>query len=208
MTPIIPGIVASSDGRQPDVPTIGTASAGNANASVPFTAPTYLGKPNDNNIYTATSSPSSITATSTTSPISVTGLSNGTAYTFTVNLRTRDSGSNVIAISTNSGSSNPVTPVAPPPPPPPIIATPPPIIAVTPPIIAVTPPIIAVTPPIIAVTPPIIAVTPPIIACSPCCTPTGGYYCCGSFNIDACYYQYDPCCGTSCPIIQDYGGCG
>ena len=90
MTPIIPGVVASSDGRQASAPTIGTATAGNASASVAFTASTYLGKPNTNNIYVATSSPGSITGTSATTPISVTGLTNGTAYTFTVALRTRD----------------------------------------------------------------------------------------------------------------------
>ena len=59
MSPI-PGVTGSSDGRQPSAPTIGTATAGNASATVGFTNPTYLGKPGDNNLYTAISSPGSI----------------------------------------------------------------------------------------------------------------------------------------------------
>jgi|694.fasta_scaffold02860_10 hypothetical protein len=112
--PIIPGVSASSDGRQPSAPTIGTASADNASASVPFTNPSYLGKPSTNNIYVALSSPGSVTASSATSPISVTGLTNGTAYTFTVTARTRNSDNSVIATSIPSSASNSVTPVAPP----------------------------------------------------------------------------------------------
>jgi len=113
MTPIIPGIIASSDGRKPDTPTIGTATAGVQSASVVFTPPTYLGKPNDNNIYTATSNPGAITATGTTTPISVTGLTAGTPYTFTVNLSTRTSTNTIIDVSNNSALSNSVTPTAP-----------------------------------------------------------------------------------------------
>ena len=112
--PIIPGVSASSDGRQPTAPTIGTATAGNASASVTFTNPSYLGKPSTNNIYVAISSPGSVTGSSATSPISVTGLANGTAYTFTVSAQTRDSGNVVIATSIPSSASNSVTPVAPP----------------------------------------------------------------------------------------------
>jgi hypothetical protein len=103
--------VGGSSGKTPGVPTIGTATAGNGQATVTFSPPTYLGKPTATT-YTAISNPSNITATSGTSPITVTGLSNGTSYTFAVNL------SNGLVTSINSSSSNSVVPVAPPPPPP------------------------------------------------------------------------------------------
>jgi hypothetical protein len=157
------GPVLSSAGRKPGTPTIGTATAGNGQASVTFTAPTYLGKPDYSLTYTVVSSPSSISQTGSGSPIVVTGLSNGTAYTFTVKL------SNTVLDSDFSSSSNSVTPTAPTPPP--IIATPPPIIATPPPIIATPPPIIATPPPIIATPPPIIATPPP---CSDGCGGNAG----------------------------------
>jgi hypothetical protein len=100
--------MGGSSGRTPLAPTIGSATAGNGQATVSFTAPTYLGKPTGTT-YTAISSPGSITGTSATSPITVSGLSNGTAYTFVVNL------SNGVVTSVNSSSSNSITPVAPPP---------------------------------------------------------------------------------------------
>jgi len=113
----LPPISSGSGGIQPGTPTIGTATAGNASASVSFTAPSYLGKPTGTT-YTATSTPSNITGTSSTSPITVSGLSNGTAYTFKVKL------GNGIATSLESASSNSTTPVAPPPPP--VTTSPPP----------------------------------------------------------------------------------
>ena len=130
----------SSAGRQPETPTIGAATAGNASASIAFTSPNYTGKPNTSLTYTATTTPGSVTGTSASSPISVTGLTNGVSYTAVVKL------SNTVADSLNSSASNSFTPVAPPPPPPP----PPPV---TPP--PVTPP--PVTPP--PTTPP--PTTPP-----------------------------------------------
>lgn len=67
----------------PGVPTEVTAMAGNAQASVAFTPPT-----NNSGFtvssYTVTSSPGGITATGVASPIIVSGLTNNTAYTFTV----------------------------------------------------------------------------------------------------------------------------
>ena len=111
--PIV-GVTSSSDGRKPSAPIIGTAVAGNAQASVPFSVPTYLGKPGNNNLYTATSNPGAQTGTSTTSPITVTGLTNGTAYTFTVTASTRTASNTVIAVSDASSASNSITPVVPP----------------------------------------------------------------------------------------------
>ena len=67
----------------PDAPTIGTATAGNTQVSVAFTAPADTGGTAITS-YTATSSPGGFTATGSSSPLVVTGLTNGTAYTFTV----------------------------------------------------------------------------------------------------------------------------
>jgi hypothetical protein len=86
----------------PDAPTIGTATADIFGASVPFTAATTGGTPS---LYTATSTPGSITGTSATSPITVSGLTVGTAYTFTV------TPSNSTGTGPASSSSNSITPV-------------------------------------------------------------------------------------------------
>ncbi len=88
----------------PGAPTIGTATAGNASATVAFTAPASNGGSAITS-YRATASPGGLTATSTGSPITVTGLTNGTAYTFTV------VAINAIGTSAASGASNSVTPV-------------------------------------------------------------------------------------------------
>ena len=89
-----------------DAPTIGTATAGNAQATVTYTAPGNNGGATIID-YTITSSPGSIstTTTSTTTAV-VTGLSNGTAYTFTVTAR------NSVGSSASSSATSPaVTPV-------------------------------------------------------------------------------------------------
>jgi len=89
----------------PGAPTIGTATAGNGEANVAFTAPTNYGGSAITG-FTVTSSPGGITATGTSSPITVTGLTNGTAYTFTV------TATNAIGTSVASAASNSVTLIA------------------------------------------------------------------------------------------------
>ena len=87
----------------PGAPTIGTATAGNATASVAFTAPSCTGGASITG-YQAKSSPGCITATGSSSPISVTGLTNCTAYTFQVRAQ------NSAGYGSYSSSSNSVTP--------------------------------------------------------------------------------------------------
>jgi hypothetical protein len=89
----------------PGAPTSVAATAGDTTASVTFTAPVYLGP--GTITYTVTSSPDAKTGTGTASPISVTGLTDGTAYTFTVTAA-NDNGT-----SAASTASNSVTPAAP-----------------------------------------------------------------------------------------------
>lgn len=86
-------------------PTIGSATAGNASASVTFTAPSFSKLSITS--YTVTASPGGATGTGSSSPITVSGLSNGTAYTFTV------TANNSNGVSSASSASNSVTPVVP-----------------------------------------------------------------------------------------------
>jgi len=87
----------------PDAPTIGTATGGNASASVTFTAPANVGGGAITG-YIVVSTPSSISGTGASSPITVSGLSNGTAYTFKV------FANNAYGPSPLSAASNSVTP--------------------------------------------------------------------------------------------------
>ena len=89
----------------PQAPTIGTATGGNATATVTYTAGATGGSAITT--FTATSSPGSLTGTGA-SPITVSGLSNGTAYTFTI------TATNAFGTSAASAASNSVTPVDPP----------------------------------------------------------------------------------------------
>jgi hypothetical protein len=88
-------------------PTIGTATAGNASASITFTAPSFSKLPITS--YTVTASPGGATGTGASSPITVSGLSNGTGYTFTV---TANNSNGVSEASSASNSATPVQPYA------------------------------------------------------------------------------------------------
>lgn len=88
----------------PGAPTAATAIAGNTQASVSFTAPVFTGGVAITS-YTVTANPGGATATGAASPISVTGLTNGTAYTFTV------TATNPIGTGVASTASAPVTPM-------------------------------------------------------------------------------------------------
>ena len=68
----------------PGAPTGVSAAAGDASATVSFTAPSFTGVPAGITGYLATSSPEGLAATGSASPLTVTGLTNGTSYTFTV----------------------------------------------------------------------------------------------------------------------------
>ncbi|OXM82586.1 adhesin [Paenibacillus rigui] len=90
----------------PGAPTGITAVAGNSQATITFTTPTDNGgRPITG--YEVTSSPGNIIVTGAASPITITGLTNGTAYTFTVKAI------NGVGKSVASAISNTVTPSAP-----------------------------------------------------------------------------------------------
>lgn len=89
---------------QPYAPAIGTATAGNAQATVTFTPINDGGATITS--YTVISNPGNITAAGVSSPITVTGLTNGTSYNFTV------TATNIGGTSAPSSPSNSVTPSA------------------------------------------------------------------------------------------------
>ena len=84
-----------------DAPTIGAATAGDAQATVAFTPPANL----DSWMkwYTVTSNPGNIRVSDVTSPITVTGLTAGTSYTFTVTATSVVGTSAASAVSTRVG---------------------------------------------------------------------------------------------------------
>ena len=87
-----------------DAPSIGTATRGDAQVSVSFTAPASTGGAAIT-AYTVTSSPGGLTASGTGSPLTVLGLTNGTAYTFSVTAQS------AAGTSGASSASNSVTPI-------------------------------------------------------------------------------------------------
>lgn len=87
----------------PGAPSGVTAAAGNASATVSFSAPAADGGSAVLD-YTVSANPGGVTATGAASPLLVSGLSNGTAYTFTVTAR------NIIGSGSPSTASNSVTP--------------------------------------------------------------------------------------------------
>lgn len=104
------GISAASVGpiagaTVPGAPMIGTATAGGGQATVTFAAPSSNGGSPVTG-YIVTSSPGGKTGTGTGSPITVSGLTNGTAYTFTVKA------ANAVGTGPASEASNSVTPKA------------------------------------------------------------------------------------------------
>jgi hypothetical protein len=87
----------------PGVPSVSGVTVGDGIAIVAFSAPTSNGGSAITG-YIVTSNPGGITATGTISPITVTGLTNGTAYTFTVQAI------NGVGTSAASAASNSVIP--------------------------------------------------------------------------------------------------
>jgi len=92
--------------NNPNAPTIGTATGGDASASVTFTAPANVGGSAISS-YSALSTPGGVVGTAASSPITVSGLSNGTAYTFAV------WATNTYGPSAYSASTGSVTPAVP-----------------------------------------------------------------------------------------------
>ena len=90
----------ASLGSAPGAPTGATATAGNAQVSVTFTAPAANGGSAITS-YTVMASPGGATATGASSPLIVTGLINGTSYTFTVTA-TNTTGTGVASTATTS----------------------------------------------------------------------------------------------------------
>ena len=89
----------------PDAPTIGTATGGNGQATITFTAPAFNGGAPITS-YTVTASSGGYTATGSSSPITIT-VPNGVAYTFTVTAH------NSVGDSLPSAATNSVTPAVP-----------------------------------------------------------------------------------------------
>ena len=99
------GFIGQDGLNAPDSPTGVSASAGDAQADVSFTAPTDVGGSAITG-YRAQSN-TGIGASGTSSPITVTGLSNGTSYTFNV------WAINAFGYSAPSDASGSVSPAAP-----------------------------------------------------------------------------------------------
>ncbi|WP_158556155.1 fibronectin type III domain-containing protein [Ensifer sp. M14] len=88
----------------PSAPTIGTATAGDAQADVTFGVPASTGGAPVT--YTVTANPGGATGSGASSPVTVAGLTNGAAYTFTV------TATNAAGTGGASAVSNSITPAA------------------------------------------------------------------------------------------------
>jgi hypothetical protein len=99
------GFIGQDGLNAPDSPTAVSATAGDAQATVAFTAPTDVGGSAITG-FRAQSNPSGIGVSGSSSPITVTGLSNGTSYTFNV------WAINAFGYSAPSDASTGVSPVA------------------------------------------------------------------------------------------------
>ena len=93
-------------GSAPGAPTSVSAAAGQGQATVSFTAPASNGGAAITS-YTVISSPGNFSVSGAGSPLTVTGLTNGTAYTFTV------TATNSVGTSSASTASSSVTPIVP-----------------------------------------------------------------------------------------------
>jgi hypothetical protein len=87
----------------PQAPSVSSVSSASTQATISFSANATGGSSITG--YTVTSSPGNITQTGSSSPITVTGLTNGTAYTFTV------TATNANGVSAASSASASVTPI-------------------------------------------------------------------------------------------------
>jgi len=87
----------------PQAPSVSSVSSASTQATISFSANATGGSAITG--YTVTSSPGNITQTGSSSPITVTGLTNGTAYTFTV------TATNANGVSAVSSASSSVTPI-------------------------------------------------------------------------------------------------
>ncbi len=97
-------VTPSAAPTAPGAPTGVVAVPGDGQATVSWTAPSNGGSPITS--YTVTSSPGAVVVDSGTSSVTVTGLTDGTAYTFTV------TATNAIGTGPASAASSPVTPAA------------------------------------------------------------------------------------------------
>ena len=106
----VPPIPAGGYLTVPAAPTIGTATAGNASATVSWTAPTDTGGAPITGYTvqafagTSTTAAATVTAAAEATSLTVPGLTNGTGYTFTV------AATNAAGTGPASAASNSVTP--------------------------------------------------------------------------------------------------